>query len=209
MDGFERRKEQSKDNILRATDSLIAKFGLSKVSINDIARRASVSPVTIYNLFGGKDKLVHDYLEMLVERFMEQARTLMETDKSYLEKLEGIFRWEVEILESHPALNDEEIIKNPQFLQLATSARKQATSLLIKFVKQGQKQGYLNPDLSEEAIKAYFEVILQGLTTNSELHNRTHHNSKVFHDFILIMLYGFGRLYKPISVKRVLKAAPK
>ena len=42
MNGFERRKDQSKENIRRAAYELFNKFGISKVSVNDIARKANV-----------------------------------------------------------------------------------------------------------------------------------------------------------------------
>ena len=60
MDGFERRKEQSKEDIRRAAEELFSKFGADKVSVNDIARKAGVSQATIYNNFGSKDELVPD-----------------------------------------------------------------------------------------------------------------------------------------------------
>jgi hypothetical protein len=43
MDGFERRKARSKEDILRAAEELFSRFGADKVSINDIARKARVS----------------------------------------------------------------------------------------------------------------------------------------------------------------------
>ena len=66
MDGFERRKEQSKEDIRRAAEELFSKFGADKVSVNDIARKAGVSQATIYNNFGSKDELVHDYRKSIV-----------------------------------------------------------------------------------------------------------------------------------------------
>ena len=51
MDGFERRKEQKKESIRRAALELFQNYGFKKVSVNDIAERAGVSQVTIYNGF--------------------------------------------------------------------------------------------------------------------------------------------------------------
>jgi AcrR family transcriptional regulator len=56
-DGFTRRKEQSKEEIRKAAWELFGQFGVEKVSIVDIARKAGVSQATIYNNFGSKDAL--------------------------------------------------------------------------------------------------------------------------------------------------------
>ena len=60
MDGFQRRREQKKESIRRAALDLFGVHGIKKVSVNDVARRAGVSPVTIYNYYGSKQGLVHD-----------------------------------------------------------------------------------------------------------------------------------------------------
>ena len=57
LDGFTRRKEQSKEDIRRAAWELFSQFGVMKVSIADIARKAGVSQATIYNHFGSKEAL--------------------------------------------------------------------------------------------------------------------------------------------------------
>ena len=88
MDGFERRKEQSKEDIRRAAEELFSKFGADKVSVNDIARKAGVSQATIYNNFGSKDELVHDYLKSIVSNISVRFREILVWKKSYLEKFE-------------------------------------------------------------------------------------------------------------------------
>jgi AcrR family transcriptional regulator len=201
MGGFERRKEQSKGNILRATETLVTKYGISKVTVTDIAHQAGVSQVTIYNLFGSKDKLIHDCIQAIANSFFERFREISRTDKPYLEKLEDFFQYEIELRESYPEPDDIEIRKNPQLKKLMEWLQGQANKLFVEFVKEGQNQGYLNPDMSEEAIVAYFEIMMQGMNTNPELHARVHHNPKLFHDWLLIMLYGFGRIDNPIQME--------
>ncbi len=60
MDGYQRRREQKKENIRLATLDLFTVHGMKKVSVSDVARRAGVSPVTIYNYYGSKQGLMHD-----------------------------------------------------------------------------------------------------------------------------------------------------
>jgi AcrR family transcriptional regulator len=193
MDGFERKKMQSKENILNATEALLTKYSLSKVSINDIARQAGVSQVTIYNLFGSKDRLIYDCLENHANRLFKRLQELSKLDKSYPEQLEVFFQFVIETSESHPGLDDFVIQNNPQLRQWADQFLERERQIFLEFIKEGQKRGHLNPKLSDESIMAYFEVIIKGVTSNPGLFARTQRNPRLLHDLLLIMLYGFGK----------------
>jgi AcrR family transcriptional regulator len=67
MDGFARRKEQSKEDIRKAAWELFSQFGVDKVSIADIAHKAGVSQATIYNNFSNKESLAREFVTNAVE----------------------------------------------------------------------------------------------------------------------------------------------
>jgi AcrR family transcriptional regulator len=52
MNGFERRKKRKRENICRAAFELFCTLGMQKTKIAQIAKKADVSQVTIYNYFG-------------------------------------------------------------------------------------------------------------------------------------------------------------
>ena len=56
MDGFERRRQNKKNSILKASLKLFKQYGYNKVSVAEIAKEASVSQVSIYNYFKSKEK---------------------------------------------------------------------------------------------------------------------------------------------------------
>ncbi len=190
MNGFERRKEQSKENILKSVEALISKYGISKVSVNDIAHKAGVSQVTIYNLFGSKDKLIQACIQTICNRFIERFREIIKMNKPYPEKLNEVLRY---IVETSEAIGLADIINqdNPQLSKLMEGAWSQ---LFLEFIKQGKEQGYLNPDLSDEAIRIYLEFLKQSRNTHPEIFAKIQRNPKLFRDFTFIILHGFGRI---------------
>ena len=194
MDGFERRKEQNREKIIGAATELFTRLGVSKVSISDIARQASVSQVTIYNLFGSKDKLIEECIRNVITRFIAEFRAILKPGKPYLEKLEDIFRYFVEISESNQGLGDINLMNYPQFSEQIESSTEQVNRVLVEFVQEGQQAGYLNTDLSDKAVRAFIEIFIRGINSNHELHARVHHNPKLFHDLLHLMLFGFSRL---------------
>jgi AcrR family transcriptional regulator len=190
MDGFERRKEQSKENIRKAAGELFARFSVGKVSINDIARKAGVSQATIYNNFGSKDGLIQDYIQTVANGFFEHFREISKANKPYGEKVEDVVQYMIEMSEPGSGYSDVEIMNNRQFKQFVDSLLEQVREQFLGFIKEGKKEGYVNRDISDEAIEAYVEIFTQGMNANPKLHARTHHDPKLFHDLLTIMLYG-------------------
>lgn len=190
MDGFERRKEQSKESIRKAAGELFARFSVGKVSINDIARKAGVSQATIYNNFGSKDALIQDYIQTVANGFFEHFRKISKANKPYAEKVEDVVQYMIEMSEPGSGYSDVEIMSNPQYKQFVDSLLEQVRTLFLDFIREGKKQGYVNQDISDEAIEAYVEIFTQGINANPELHARTHHDHKLFQDLLTIMLYG-------------------
>jgi len=194
MDGFERRKARSREKILNAANLLFTKYGIDKVRVDEIARKAGVSKVTIYHLFGSKDKLLHDCMEITGDRIIKDIREITKVDKSYLEKMEDIFQYLIDMTEASPGYSDIEARYTPQMRQLAEKLAEQVIGLFVEFVKEGQRQGHLNPGLSDEAIRSYFKIFIQGVNANPDLHARMHYDPKMLHDMLLIMMYGFARV---------------
>ncbi|HUT68866.1 MAG TPA: TetR/AcrR family transcriptional regulator, partial [Dehalococcoidales bacterium] len=90
MDGFERRKEQKKESIRRAALELYQTFGFKKVSVSDIARRAGVSQVTIYNHFASKEALIRNVLKWYMRQLFDKYESTMNSKLTFQEKLENI-----------------------------------------------------------------------------------------------------------------------
>ena len=49
MNGFEKRREQKKKDILAAAGKLFFEKGFKETSVEEIAKLAKVSPVSVYN----------------------------------------------------------------------------------------------------------------------------------------------------------------
>ena len=85
--GFERRKEQSKEEIRRATWELFAQFGVERVSMADIPRKAGVSQATIYNNFGSKETLAGEFVAIVVDGLVDGIEQVLAPEMPFHEKL--------------------------------------------------------------------------------------------------------------------------
>ena len=57
LNGYERRTKAKKESIVNAARKRFTTRGITDVSIKEIAAKANVSQVTIYNYFGSKNAL--------------------------------------------------------------------------------------------------------------------------------------------------------
>ncbi len=187
MDGFERRKEQSKEDIRRAAEELFSRFGADKVSVNDIARKAGVSQATIYNNFGSKDELVHDYHNMIVKMIASRFRDIIVWKKSYVEKLQGFLQSWIDIADRYKIEIEDSKTKqsrDPIGLEIESSFR--------EFIKEGKQQGNLRSDLSDEAVIAYIRFFQQGISNNPGISDEMRRNPGLSKDLLSLFMYGIS-----------------
>jgi AcrR family transcriptional regulator len=196
MDGFERRKEQSKEDIRRATGELFARFGADKVSINDIARKAGVSQATIYNNFGSKENLVRDYHGAIVKKIAGTFRGIIVMKKSWVDKFQGFLQSWIDLADTYKmetgdtgALGDSNA---PGGHQSPDPVRSEIENSFREFIKEGKEQGNLRSDLSDEAIIIYIRFLQQGISRNPEIRDMMRRDPKLSDDLISLFIYGVG-----------------
>ncbi|MBA3654055.1 MAG: TetR/AcrR family transcriptional regulator, partial [Actinobacteria bacterium] len=62
-----------RDRLLEATFACIARYGIAKTTVEDVAREAALSRATVYRYFpGGKDELVNATIAWEAGRFFER-----------------------------------------------------------------------------------------------------------------------------------------
>jgi AcrR family transcriptional regulator len=196
MNGFERRRAQSKEGILRAAEELFPRFGADKVSIEDIARKAGVSQATIYNNFGNKENLVKDYHSTIVRKIARTFRGIIVMKKSWVDKLQGFFqswidiadRYKLEIDQSRSVSDsnglDEALPRDPIGNEIESSFR--------EFIKEGKEQGNIRSGLSDDAIMTYIRFFQQGISNNYRIHDRMLRDAGFSGDMLSLFVYGIA-----------------
>ena len=187
MDGFERRKEQSKEDIRRAAEELFSRFGADKVSVNDIARKAGVSQATIYNNFGSKENLVRDYHGSIVEKIASSFRGIIVMKKSWVDKFQGFLQSWIDIADRYNIEVESSGARQPHDLidtEIENSFR--------EFIKEGKEQGSLRSDLSDEATLMYIKFFQQGISNNPGIRDRMLRDTKLSDDLISLFMHGIS-----------------
>ncbi|UCD09992.1 MAG: TetR/AcrR family transcriptional regulator [Dehalococcoidales bacterium] len=192
MNGFEKRKEQKKESIIRAALDLFMQYGFKKVSVNDIAVKANVSPVTIYNHYGNKDSLVHEVIRYQLGSMIENYRKIIHGDGTFPEKLKEIVFNKVEVASQFRgelasiALRDNSVYSQPVHEEFEQEALKMTLDLF----EEGKKEGYIGKDISEKTLIIYFDILKSGITTSTRLYTDEESYPRIVRELNELFLYG-------------------
>lgn len=188
MDGFERRKEQSKEDIRHAAEELFSRFGADKVSVNDIAKKAGVSQATIYNNFGSKDELVKDYQHTIIRVLATRFRNILVWKKSWVEKLQGAIQYWLDIADQYKLAMENKLSPRGE----TSSVRAEMENAFKEFLKEGRDQGNLRKDISDEAIMSYIQLFQQSIINNPEIRSRIQRDNNFYQELLSLFVYGIS-----------------
>ncbi len=195
MDGFERRKTRTREGILRVALELFREYGFKKVSIGDIARKANVSPVTIYNRFGSKETLVREVVKYLSLSILDKYRAIVKEQKPFLEKLQAIVFDKSELASNQfrGELMSTVASNEPGFQDFYKSIWENgATQLMGDLYEEGKKQGFISEEISREAILTFVEILRYGISHTPGLPTRLEHNPKLARELVSLFAYGLN-----------------
>ncbi|WP_028776084.1 TetR/AcrR family transcriptional regulator [Shimazuella kribbensis] len=164
MDGYILRTEKKKEQILRTAFDLLCNYGAKKMSIAEVAKKANVSPVTIYNYFESKDQLIRSTLFFIMENRIAEYETILSQDIPFHKKMKRIM------------IDQEETAKNIQINSLQSHLdnvvvkafmeefyQKKTRPFFTKLVNEGKKEGSIHPDVSLESILFYIHMFKEAL----------------------------------------------
>lgn len=199
MDGFRRRRERSKEEIRRAAGELFNRFGVTRVSIADIARKAGVSQATIYNNFGSKNGLVGEYVMGIVDLVLDQARAALSRYGSYREKMLALPAFFAEMMANRDRIEgeafqfpDEEelLLHDPEIQQLVSVVKEHMVELFMEMVRENEGEAR-RPEVSEDAYRFYFRFLIDTFA-DPELHPRFHREPDLVREIISLVVFGLS-----------------
>jgi AcrR family transcriptional regulator len=194
MDGFERRRNDKKKAIMQMALELFDQYGFDKVTMTEIAEKAHVSKVSIYNFFESKDNLRRIIIKDMLDESTEKIKALIEKKQNFIEKIEEYIqirtwyfgkyslRFFFEAVESDPELR--------QYLNDFNTSSKQ---LLMAFIEKGKHSGAFSPDVSDTAIEIFIDMIQTYLMHNKEIRDRIEHNPELARELNMLFMDGLIR----------------
>lgn len=189
MNGFERRTIRKRKDICKSAFELFCTLGVQKTSIAQIAKKANVSQVTIYNYFGSKENLIKECFKDFMEEKLKQYENLLKEKLTFLQIIEKI------VFDKSQSVK----MMNPDFIQkillrdrdmklfIDDFYKNKVIPLMIRLIEKGRSEGYVNKDISNEAFLFYIGIFKEA-TNQHELTSKL--SKSAMQDLASLFFYG-------------------
>jgi AcrR family transcriptional regulator len=183
-----------RQKIIEATVALFRHtHDIKKVSVNDIAIKAKVSPTTIYNNFGNREALVIEAAKSLLRGIVDRSRAMLRSNMTFSEKLNGMISGKIALLSEA----DNEVVAKliSQDKDIAPYIdevfRSEAKDLWREILDEGKHQGYIDTNVDTEAFYVYMDIIKAGFATRPDIFQNWKKNMTMIEKLTYLIFYGF------------------
>lgn len=172
MNGFEKRTQAKKNQVLEATFNLMnTEAGIDNVTVDEIARHANVGKTTIFKYFGSKENLIHEVFKYFLTQMGERARKIMAENKPFEETIIAMSQIKIHYLEKinkqfYFDLMDHFTKKDDNGLSLMMQQYvDESYSLMLDLFHRGRKEGKVDLKYSDEFLLIYFQALVEGISS--------------------------------------------
>jgi AcrR family transcriptional regulator len=120
-----------------------------KANIRDVANRAGVSFSTIYKHYGSKERLVFAFVDVWLGKLTERIYDHLQGIEDLKEKMRKVLWLQLDYYERNPGLARIIFMTLPMNTWMAdeTFQQKKMINLYLEVLRNGQKEGQLNPQV--------------------------------------------------------------
>jgi AcrR family transcriptional regulator len=192
MNGYEARKQKKRDAIKQAALELFSQYGIKKVSVAEVAKKAGVNPVTIYNHFHNKSLLIRVVVQDFIANEWKKSSQILQTDQPFLEKLQQLVSAKIEWARlNDSALLGSALVEDETTNELVRAFfEKEVNPALTDFIREGQKSGAVRKDLSIAAISTYLDMFTSLSRTHPQLFTDKNRLTKSTREIWSLFLHG-------------------
>lgn len=142
------------NEILTTAKDLFWKYGLRRVSIEEICQKANVSKMTYYKYFPNKIELAKTIFNLVVEDGIKKFRGILKEDCSPAEKMQKMLLLKMESANNISAdfIQDFYTGREPELKKFVEEKTHEAWLLLLDDYKKAQDAGVFRKDLNPELL---------------------------------------------------------
>lgn len=154
---------ESQKRLEAAVMEVFSSVDFHKANIRTVAKKAGVSFSTIYKYYGSKEGLLFAFVDkklaVLTERMVDHLKGI----ESLKEKLRKVFWLQLDYYEKNPDLGRIIFMTLPltTWMSDTTFEQKKLIGLFVDALRQGQREGILNPNVRPGVLLDFMHGLVQ------------------------------------------------
>jgi AcrR family transcriptional regulator len=133
---------QKMEQIVLTADSLFARHGLRRVTVEEICREAHVSKMTFYKYFPNKLELLKYIWNSWSDDIFARILEMEKTGASFSRRMKAIVEYKMELISRmNPNLIEDLIHSGPEFEEFFNDLRERTMRRFLEFVEGAQEKG--------------------------------------------------------------------
>lgn len=172
MDGYEKRTQEKKKQVLEATFELMnSNSGLDNLTMEDIAIKSNVGKTSIFKYFGSKENLIHEVFKDFISKMVFSSHEIMAQNKSFEETLIALTQNKINSLERinkqfYLSLMDFFTKKDDDGISsLMEQYTLESFGIMLDLFHCGRKEGKVDLKYSDEFLMIYFQALVEGISS--------------------------------------------
>lgn len=151
------------DQIMEIAKELFWKYGIKRVSVEEICKEANVSKMTFYKVFSNKIELVKKIYEVYSKQAMDKYHNIMNSDLPFVEKVKLTIELKREHTESFSQEFYDDIMKsdNLEIREMFNKALKENLQIIIDEYIKAQKKGDIRKEIKPEFILYFMNHMME------------------------------------------------
>ncbi|MFJ8258482.1 TetR/AcrR family transcriptional regulator [Peribacillus asahii] len=167
--GFELRREKKMKIIEEATLELLNQKDISNITMDEIAKSAGVSKVTLFNYYNTKDNLINTAIQNSFASIHKEYERLIESDLSFEQTYMELTQYKMKKIQSTTSVFFHNVMQ--QFASEQTffdkDAQETSDRLVLRMFQKGRKEGKINPAYSDEVLLMFMHIFTEGLKSQA------------------------------------------
>ena len=151
-----------REQLIQTAKDLFFRYGIKRVTVEEICKEAGVSKMTFYKHFKNKNELVRTWITEMTDDAMEKYKTLMKRDIPFEDKVRETIKMKLEGSDqmSQEFFSDYLPNADPELYDFIHQQMHKAAGLLIKDYAEAQRRGEIRQDMKIEFMLWYLNKML-------------------------------------------------
>jgi len=179
------------EKLIATGRSLFWKYGIKRVTIDEICRESSVSKMTFYKYFKNREDFACTILNEIVEDGLKVYSEIMSGDMSFQKKVEKIIEFKIKMSEnmSYEVMHDIYSGAFPKLREMMIKRSNENIAILMNDFRKAQEAGEITRDFDLKFVLYFLNKSIE-IVNDKELNKIYNTPQELIGAFVKFFFYG-------------------